>query len=123
MLEGFVTLGRAELLFSFCAVAVLMAALGWALGQIVMISRKSAAPAPKPCARLHCDDDKQRAQWLRDRDYNLITNEVLAEMEADLARYRNRPTEFKPFDGVLQQAVSDAFRRTGKHRKPEESEL
>lgn len=117
---GTVVIDRTELLLSFCAVALLMTALGWALGQIMMIVKRPAAPALKPCAKPHCDDFQQLAEWLGRKDFSLITNEVLADMRAELSRLRNRPTEFRPFDGVLQQAVSDAVRRTGKHRKREE---
>lgn len=92
-LEGFVTVGRGELLLSLLSVALLMAVLGYALGQIIMMIRRPAPLKLRPmtpedekrgaemprelCPGPHCDDDKQLAAWLRSKDYSLITNEML----------------------------------------------
>jgi hypothetical protein len=96
-LEGFVTIGRGELLLSMLAVALLMLMLGVIVAQLVA---KIRAPAPiklrpitpedeergrrmlrEMCPGPHCDDDKQMMAWLRSKDYSLITNEMLHEMK------------------------------------------
>lgn len=79
MWQGFVTVGRGELLFTLLAVALLMFVVGIAAGQIYLMIKRPAVVRPEPCVMMHCDDDEQRLKWLRDRDYSLITNEVAAE--------------------------------------------
>lgn len=79
MWQGFVTVGRGELLLTLGAVALLMFVVGIAAGQIYLMIKRPAVVKPEPCAMMHCDDDEQRLKWLRNRDYSLITNEVAAE--------------------------------------------
>lgn len=81
MWQGFVTVGRGELLLTLLAVALLMFVVGIAAGQIYLMIRRPAVVKPEPCTMLHCDDEKQLASWLRQRDYSLITNEMLHEMK------------------------------------------
>ena len=97
MLQGFVTVGRGELLLSLLAVALLMFALGVIVTQLVA---KIRAPQPiklrpmtpedekrgaemlrQMCPGPHCDDAAQMTAWLRGKDFSLITNEMLHEMK------------------------------------------
>lgn len=79
MWQGFVTVGRGELLLTLLAVALLMFVVGIAAGQIYLMIKRPAVVKPEPCTMMHCDDEKEMADWLRHRDYSLITNEVAAE--------------------------------------------
>lgn len=95
MWQGFVTVGRGELLLTLGAVALLMFVVGIAAGQIYLMIKRPAPLKLRPlspedekratallrsaCKSPHCDDDEQLAEWLRQRDYGIITNEVAAE--------------------------------------------
>lgn len=80
MWEGFVTVGRGGLWLALIAIILLVFTAGFLSAQLyAMIKRPAVVPQPK-CLRLHCDDEKHMASWLRQRDYSLITNEMLHEM-------------------------------------------
>lgn len=88
MWEGFVTVGRGELLLTLLAVALLMFIVGIAAGQIYLMIRRPAVVAPPKCLRMHCDDERQLASWLLQRDYSLITNEQRSIYEEFVRRAR-----------------------------------
>lgn len=88
-MNGFVTLGKAELMLTFFTVAVLMVILGVAVGQIWLMARRPAVVKPQPCPMLHCDDETQLNSWLRLRDYSLITNELLTTLDFSTPRGRH----------------------------------
>lgn len=97
MWQGFVTVGRGELLLTLLAVALLMFVVGIAAGQIYLMIKRPAPLKLRPltpedekratallrsaCEGPHCDDEKQLALWLRQRDYSIVTNELLHEMK------------------------------------------
>lgn len=124
-LEGFVTVGRGELLLTLIAVALLMAVLGYALGQIVLMARRPAPLKLRPmtpedeergrkmlremCPGPHCDDEKQMNAWLRSKDFSLITNEVLAAMRNDLRRAHQREQQRPAFLDVDLAAYTEAW--------------
>jgi hypothetical protein len=109
--EGFVTIGRGELLLSLLAVALLCILAGFLGGQLSKMIRRPQPIKLRPitpadeergrkmlremCPGPHCDDEKHLAAWLSGQDFSLITNGVLTEMRADLARFRNRPSSFE----------------------------
>lgn len=113
-MEGFVTVGRGELLLSLLAVALLMAALGYAVGQIVLMARRPTPLKLRPmtpedekrgaemlremCPGPHCDDTEQMDAWLRSKDFSLITNEMLHEMKqrTEFAHRRADAAEARP---------------------------
>ena len=83
MLQGFVTIGKAELVGAI----VVFVLLGVALGSLVMIIARlvKAQPGGKHraenrCPRGHLDVQADVDSWLRLRDYSLITNEILATL-------------------------------------------
>lgn len=79
MWDGFVTIGRGGLWLALISIILLVFTAGFLSAQAyAMIKRPAVMPQPR-CLRLHCDDEKQLASWLRQRDYSLITNEVAAE--------------------------------------------
>ena len=95
MWDGFVTVGCGELLLTLVAVALLMLVVGFLGAQVYAMIKQPAVVAPPKCAMMHCDDGEQLAKWLRDRDYSLITNEVLHELQkhyAPHARQRGEST-------------------------------
>lgn len=126
MWQGFVTVGRGELLLTLLAVALLMFVVGIAAGQIYLMIRRPAVVKPEPCAMMHCDDEKEMADWLRHRDYSLITNEILADLQT---RILPRPLQLVPRDGhawpspeqlsKIEADLEAAMRRhpAGRHRK------
>lgn len=112
--EGFVTVGRGELLLSLIAVALLMCVLGYAIGQIIMMIRRPAPLKLRPmtpedekrgaemlrqlCTGPHCDDAAQMTAWLRSKNFSLITNEMLHEMKqrTEFAHRRADAAEVRP---------------------------
>lgn len=93
MWQGFVTLGRTELMLTFLAVSLLMIVLGYAAGQIVLMIRRPVV-APEPCTRLHCEIEAELNTWLNRCQYSLITNEVLSTL--DLSKPDGRHTAPSP---------------------------
>lgn len=104
MLPGFVTIGRTELLLSIFTIALLMVLLGFVLGYLTLTLRR---PEPiklrpmtpeqqktmnaimrKACHGPHCDDGPELAAWLKRKDFQLITSEVLSGMRAEIASGR-----------------------------------
>lgn len=91
MWQGFVTVGRGELLLTLLAVGLLMFVVGIAAGQIYLMIKRPAPLKLRPlspederrsaCEGPHCDDGEQLAEWLRQKDFSLITNEMLHEMK------------------------------------------
>lgn len=112
--EGFVTVGRGELLLSLLSVALLMAVLGYAIGQIIMMVRRPAPLKLRPmtpedekrgaemlremCPGPHCDDEKQMNAWMRGKGCSLITNEMLHGMKqrTEFAHRRADAAEARP---------------------------
>ena len=89
MWQGFVTVGRGELLLTLLAVALLMFVVGIAAGQIYLMARRPAVVKSEPCSRLHCETPEELNAWLRRCDYSLITNEVLATVDFSKPRGRH----------------------------------
>lgn len=120
-LHGFVTVGRTELLLTLISVALLMAAAGWAAGQIVMMIRRPAVVKPEPCARLHCETADELNSWLFRCDYSLITNEALHDLQT---RVLPKPLTLPPPDSPkwptpeeLDALIEKLDAKIGKHRK------
>lgn len=88
MWDGFVTVGRGELLLTLVAVALLMFIVGIAAGQIYLMINRPAVVAPPKCLRMHCDDGPQMAEWLKNKDFSLITNEQRSIYEEFVRRAR-----------------------------------
>jgi len=125
MLHGFVEVGRMELLLTLLSVALLMAAVGYATGQVIMMVRRPAVPV-KPdhsgCTELHCEVAGDMDAYLRRHDFSLITNEILSDLQTRvLPKLLQLPT-FKPPRGLSADEIANieaAIKRhpAGRHRR------
>lgn len=104
MLQGFVMIGRGELLLSLFAIGLCMAVVGYAVGQIRLMTQKPEPLKLRPmtperraavdkvlrqmCTSAHCDDTKQMNEWLERNRFSLITNEILGEMQTTILSMR-----------------------------------
>jgi len=122
MLHGFVEVGRMELLLTLVSVALLMAGVGYATGQVIMMIRRPAVPK-KPdyfgCTELHCEVTGDMDVYLRRHDFSLITNEILADLQT---RVMPSIPAFKPPRGLSADEVARieaAIKRhpAGRHRR------
>lgn len=126
MPNGFVTLGRTELLLTLIAVSLLMVLVGYLAAQVVAMIRRPAVVKTQACPMPHCDDTGQMNKWLRERDFSLITNEILADLQT---RILPRPLQLVPRDdhawpspeqlSKLEADLEAAIKRhpAGRHRK------
>lgn len=83
MLQGFVTIGKAELI----GVLIAFVILGAIVGALIVVIRNLvvAKPAGKHraenrCTRGHLDVQSDVDRWLSARDFSLITNELLSTL-------------------------------------------
>lgn len=129
-LHGFVEVGRVELLLTLVSVGLLGVVLGYGFSVLV---RWIKAPTVTPqaqslitCTREHMDDGNDVQKWLNRNRYMVMPREVFTKIEADLARFRNRPTAFVMREGFLSKEDKAAIEKArqdladnkgGRHRR------